>query len=443
MKFFYTAIFTIALPILAIRSWLVNRRSVAAGSRWLERLGFYGERQSANDNSSSKVVWIHAVSVGETVAAVPLVRELLADSLNVDVVLTTTTVTGYQSVKRLLGETVTHVYCPYDLPFAVSRFVNFFRPQLLVLLETELWPSTLAICAERDIPALLVNARLSERSLRKYRWVGNVMKETVRRISIIAAQSEEDAERFALLGAKKDNLVVTGNLKFDHKAPSSIIEQGASLRRRLGDGRRIFILASTRTGEEKVLIEAIRPLQRLIPDILMVVAPRHPERFGEVSNLFEDNGFKVIRHSDSSNSDQNFDVYVVDSMGELPQFYAASDVAFVGGSLLPYGGHNVLEPAALGIPVLTGPNTYNFAGVCKMLEKSGALAVVETTTQLVERAAKLLLDGNERDRVGMISKDLVQAHGGATKKTFMIISEYLQSNSKVYAQSENRSSSIC
>lgn len=408
----YTALFALSLPLFALRLLYRARVNPAYLVRWHERFGVYRRPPPASDS-----LWLHAVSVGESMAAVPLIRALHDAWPELALIVTTTTPTGAATIERMLGDIVQHVYFPYDLPAIVRRFVRHFRPRLLVTLETELWPNTFACCRAHGIPVVVANARLSARSSSRYRRLGSLARELLGSIDFIAAQGADDAARFIALGAASERVEVYGSLKFDVQLPASVREEAEALRRELGVNRPTLMAGSTRPGEEAILLEALRLLRMRLPHTLLVIAPRHPERSAEVAALCAAAGYTVARRSVAATAGLPADVFLVDGMGELPKFYRAADVAFVGGSLLPYGGHNVLEPASLGVPVLVGPHTYNFSEICQLLAASGALGVVADARSLAERAALWLGDSNERDRLSAIARDIVHSHRGATQRT--------------------------
>ncbi len=404
------------MPALLVRLLWRARRNPAHWRNWHERLGIY--RRSA---PTPPTIWVHAVSVGESMAAVPLIRALREREGTPPIVVTTTTATGAETIARVLGDSVTHAYFPYDVPPAPERFLQRFQPRLLIILETELWPNVLAACRRRDIPVMVANARLSQRSLQAYLKLAPLSRELVRALTCIAAQTAADGERFRRLGAAPDRISITGSLKFDLDLPASLLEQAEALRRSLGVNRPVLMLGSTREGEEAILLEACRTLREEFTHLLVVLAPRHPERFAQARELAVDAGFEVVTYSSGRPCTPTTGVYLLDVMGELPRFYAAADIAFVGGSLLDYGGHNVLEPAALGTPVLTGPHVFNFAEICRLLAAGGALHMVADGAELVAAAARWLRDSNERDAVGRTGRDIVLRHRGATRTTLRLI----------------------
>ncbi|MGR8918715.1 MAG: lipid IV(A) 3-deoxy-D-manno-octulosonic acid transferase [Gammaproteobacteria bacterium] len=406
--------------MLLLRVLWRSRHDPRHRQRMGERLGLFGAPAPAPG-----AIWGHAVSVGESMAAVPLVSELRARFPQLPVVVTTTTLTGADMVARRLGSGVTHRYFPYDLPFIVRRFLDHVAPRMLIVLETELWPHVIEQSRRRGIPVALVNARLSQRSLDNYRRVRPLSAWLVGMLDCVVAQSGADAARFRQLGVSEDRTSVSGSLKFDIDLPPSLLEQGEALRRALGASRPVLMLGSTREGEEAILLPALRALRQRYADLLVVIAPRHPERFREVRELFRDAGFAVASHSAGETCGPDTTVYLLDTMGDMVRFYAAADIAFVGGSLLPYGGHNVLEPAALATPVLSGPHTFNFAEISELLEAAGALEIVDGADGLVRQASRWLDDSNERDRVGRLGQALVARHGGATARTLERIAPFL------------------
>jgi 3-deoxy-D-manno-octulosonic-acid transferase len=371
-------------------------------------------------------LWIHAVSVGEAQAAAPIVQALATAHPELPIVVTTTTPTGRDRVALALGTQVIHRYMPYDLPAAVARFLSRIRPRMLVVMETELWPNLLAACEQRDVPVLIANMRLSARSARGYHRFAALTHEMLNRIDAIAAQSQEDATRILALGAPVECVRVTGSVKFDLRIPASVREQGQALRRCFGTQRSVWIAASTHEGEETQVLEAFTRVLRQVPDCLLVLVPRHPERFQAVAALARRQGYAVALRTRGSAGLESADVFIGDTMGELPLFFAASDVAFVGGSLVPVGGHNVLEPAALGLPVLVGRHVFNFAGITRALLETGACWQVDAAAELGERVAQLLADGNLRHNMGDAGRAVVEKNRGALQRVTAFIDEQLE-----------------
>ncbi|HYQ72215.1 MAG TPA: lipid IV(A) 3-deoxy-D-manno-octulosonic acid transferase, partial [Gammaproteobacteria bacterium] len=366
MRILYSLLLYLLTPLVLLRLAWRGLRAPAYWRRWPERFGFIepplGER----------VIWIHAVSVGEVLAAVPLVRALLEKYPAYSLLVTTVTPTGSAQVAALFGSELAHVYAPYDLPGAVRRFFHRVRPQLAIIMETEIWPNLFHACETRQVPLLLVNARLSARSLAGYLRVKPLVTQTLARLTGMAAQGETDAARFEQLGAPRARITVSGNLKFEQRIPHSLRERAEALRRDWGADRPVWVAASTHQGEDELLLDVHNKLRKRYADCLLVLVPRHPERFQLVAQLCRQRGLETVLRSERRPCTADTAVFVGDSMGELLLFLAAADVAFVGGSLVPHGGHNLLEPAALGLPVVTGPHVFNFTEICKLLLQAGA-----------------------------------------------------------------------
>ncbi len=416
----YTLILCMLMPVVVGRLIWRGWRNREYWRRWGERFGRF---PSPEMNSP---IWIHAVSVGEVRAAQPLVREIKQRWPAIPLLVTTTTPTGSEQVKALFGESVLHTYLPYDLPGPVKRFLDGAQPRLALIMETELWPNLFHGCASRKIPIIIANARLSARSLRGYRRVSSLIRETLRSIYLVAAQGEQDAERFRQLGMEADRIRVTGSMKFDQPLPEGLQERAGELRRRLGEKRMLWIAASTHQGEEEQILDAFRQVRREHPDCLLMLVPRHPERFGRVAELCSRTGFRVVRRSSGRPCDQDVDIFLGDTMGELMLFYAASDVAFVGGSLVPTGGHNMLEPAALGKPVIAGPHLFNFTEIAAAMERAGALCRVADGAELAEVTSRLLSSPEERAGMGEAGRRLVQQNRGALQRVLDLVRPCLE-----------------
>jgi 3-deoxy-D-manno-octulosonic-acid transferase len=419
LRLLYTLLLYLLSPVVLLRLAWRGLRAPAYLRRWPERFGFIepplGER----------VIWIHAVSVGEVQAAEPLVRALLERFAEYSILLTTVTPTGSARVTELFGDEVAHVYAPYDLPDAVARFFDRVRPRLAVIMETELWPNLFHACHARQIPLLLVNARLSQRSLIGYRRVHRLVRSVLGRITRIAAQGEADAARFIELGAQPRQVTVTGNLKFEQRIAPSLLERAAALRRDWGSARPVWIAASTHEGEDALVLDVFGQLRNSLPDCLLVIVPRHPERFAAVAELCRRRGFQVRLRSEHQPCSEAIQVFVGDSMGELPLFYAASDVAFVGGSLVRHGGHNLLEPAALGVPVVTGPHVFNFTEIMRLLSVAGACRKVESVAGLERVVREWLQDANARHAAGERGREVIGKNRGALAAVLGMIESQL------------------
>lgn len=417
MRTLYSAALYLLAPLVFLRLAWRSLRAPDYRRRWSERLAMYGADMPRADNS----LWLHAVSVGEVQAAVPLVRALLERYPDMPLVLTTTTPTGSRRVQDLFGSSVLHVYVPYDLPGAVGRFLQRFRPRLAVIMETELWPNLFAACDKAGVPLLVANARLSMRSARGYSKVRPLIRATLGHVTRLAAQGDADGRRFRILGLPPERLQITGSIKFEQRLPASLREQAEVLRGMLGRDRPVWIAASTHEGEDEQVLDAFQQVLRQLPDTLLVLVPRHPERFGRVAALCRKRGFAIALRSANETCDQQTQVYVGDTLGELPLLYSACDVAFVGGSLMPVGGHNLLEPAALGLPILTGPQVFNFTEISTMLVSVGAAKQIQDSADLAGRLTELLQDANLRHAMGEQGKRLVEANRGALERLLEII----------------------
>ncbi|MCX8018235.1 MAG: lipid IV(A) 3-deoxy-D-manno-octulosonic acid transferase [Rhodocyclaceae bacterium] len=378
-----------------------------------------GERQGWGQPPPA-AIWIHAVSVGETRAALPLVAALRERYPEHRLLFTHMTPTGRATSRELFGEAVERVYLPYDTPWAMRRFLRHFRPSIGIVMETELWPNLVAACREERVPLLLVNARLSERSARRYAHFPRLTRTVLQGLSAIAAQSAEDAGRLSALGAPR--IEVCGNLKFDIAPPRQRID----FRPRLG-ARPVFLCASTREGEEAQILAAWLEVGagQTAGGALLVIVPRHPQRFDEVARLIAARGLKMQRRSDEQPVSASTQVWLGDSLGELFAYYAAADVAFVGGSLGDYGCQNLIEPCALGVPVLIGPSTYNFAAAAREALAAGAAQQVKDAPALIAAALALLADQERRRAMGAAGRAFAAQQRGATARTLELIERFI------------------
>jgi len=367
LRYIYSTFLYLLTPFVLLRLCWLGLKNADYWRRWPERFGYISFPAEGRN-----IIWIHAVSVGEVQAATPLVSGLISKYPDYQILITTVTPTGSEMVKRRFSDTVLHYYLPYDLPNVISRFIGMIRPSIFIVLETELWPNLYWQCNHLGIPIVLVNARMTPRSFSGYKKLGTLSKQMLLNINLIAAQASEDGNRFISLGADPARVTVTGNIKFDVNVPHSIVEEAQSLRRYFSENRSIWIAASTHEGEEQLILSAHRQILESHKDCLLIIAPRHPVRFEKVAELCVKNGFQIIRKSEMKECGIKVQVYLLDTLGDLPVHYAASDLAFVGGSLLPFGGHNVLEPASIGIPVITGKHTQNFSEINELLLEKGA-----------------------------------------------------------------------
>lgn len=407
------------LSILALMPWAVLHLLWRA-RRQPEYLRHWGERfgRLPAATSAAPTIWIHAVSVGETRAAQPLVKALREHYPGYRILLTHMTPTGRATSKALFGDEVDRVYLPYDLPWAVKAFLTRYRPALGLIMETELWPNLIAACNRRRVPLLLVNGRLSARSARRYARFPKLSRQALRGLAAIAAQGEEDAARLQNLGAGP--VAVLGNMKFDVTPPEHQLALGLRFRQWQG-ARPVFLCASTREGEEALILSA---WPRNTPALLVIV-PRHPQRFAEVETLAADMGFSVSRRSSDMPIASSIQVWIGDSMGEMFGYYAAADAAFIGGSLLDFGAQNLIEPAAVGVPVLIGPSTYNFAEVAREAIAAGAARQVANAGEMVDAALGLLEDEAQRRLAGEAGRAFTARHRGATRRTLELVETFL------------------
>jgi 3-deoxy-D-manno-octulosonic-acid transferase len=418
-RYLYTLLYTLLLPIFVARLWWRGRVNPGYRQRISERFGIIPHRPAANG------LWIHAVSVGETLAAAPLVRRFMLQHPNVPVIVTTTTPTGSEQVKRLFGESVFHMYLPYDVPLFLTRFINKLRPGLLIIMETELWPNLLASCAKHRVPVMLANARLSEKSAQGYQKFSKLTGPMLSQLSLVAAQNADDGQRFLALGLAENKLDVTGSIKFDVTVPAGISAKGAELRRQWGSERRVLALASSHPGEDERLLDLYPQLLKACPDLLLMLIPRHPERFEAVTNAVRSRGLRVQRRSNGP-ATKTTQVYVADSMGEMLQLLAAADVVLMGGSLIERGGHNPIEPAALGKATLIGPNYTNFAAIVDTLVEAEALAVVDADDGLLAGLQTFLADPERCAAMGRNAQQTVDANRGAVEHLSDIAAGFLR-----------------
>lgn len=412
MRILYTLLLRLATPFVLLRLWWRARRQPAYLQHVRERFGYYLNNHTA---TLGPLIWVHAVSVGETRATEPLVRALRERYSDHRILLTNMTPTGRAASVDLYGDGVVRAYLPYDFPGAVARFLEHYQPCVGVLMETEIWPNLVRACKTRGTPLYLVNARLSEKSFAGYQRVGTLTTQTLRDFTAIAAQSTNDARRFEALGAR--NVAITGNLKFDVDPPHAQRTAGAQLRHDFGV-RRVLLAASTRDGEELLLLN-----QKLheIPGSLLMIVPRHPQRFGEVAALLDQHGIAYQRRSDQAPLRSETRVLLGDSMGEMPTYYAACDVAFIGGSLLPFGGQNLIEACALGKPVLIGPHTHNFTEATEQAVTAGAALRVMDAADLQRKAVALLDNPKVTERMSAAALIFSQAHRGAAQRLLDLI----------------------
>lgn len=422
MRYLYTFLFYLALPFLFIRLLWRSRRAPEYRKRWAERLGF-------TPHHLEKSIWVHAVSVGETIAAVPLIKALKANYPQVPIVVTNMTPTGAARVKAAFGDSVLQTYIPYDSPDAMARFFSRIKPLVAVIMETELWPNLFAGCKKQKIPMVITNARLSAKSAKGYEAIGSLTREMLTGVNILASQGIADADRFVKLGMPKEKVVVTGNLKFDLELPSDLTAKSAALKTQLGENRLIWVAASTHPTEEEIVLSAHKKIREKHPQALLILVPRHPDRFDSVAELVAQQGFKIARRSRNEMCAPETEVFLGDTMGELLLMYSACDVAFVAGSFAKIGGHNMLEAAALDKPIVMGPQLYNFAEISEKLLSAQGMIKVQNGDELAETISRLFADENYRKQTGNHALSVVEANRGALKKQLELIHSVILNSS--------------
>lgn len=412
----YSLLFYLALPLIALRLWWRGRKAPAYRKRVSERfaLGLPKFRQGG--------IWLHAVSVGESIAAAPVVRALQERYPDLPITITCMTPTGSERIRAMFGDSVQHCYLPYDLPCRARKFLHVLQPRLAVVMETELWPNHIHQCARMGIPVVLANARLSERSARGYGRFPKLVGPMLAQLAGIAVQTQAEAGRFLALGARPEAVQVTGSIKFDLKIDPQLLVQAAQLKQGWSNPQRpVWIAASTHEGEDLPILQAHRHLLADYPDALLILVPRHPERFAAVKLLCEQQGMNVVQRSTGAAIEAGHQVLLGDTMGEMLQLLALSGVAFVGGSLVPHGGHNVLEPAALGKPVLSGPHYFNFLDIVGQMRDASALREVNTADELAAVVAGLWADPNDYQAMQLAGQQVLKANQGALERLLQVI----------------------
>ncbi|QAV23151.1 lipid IV(A) 3-deoxy-D-manno-octulosonic acid transferase [Proteus hauseri] len=415
----YQVLLYLIQPLIWLRLLLRSRKAPAYRKRWAERYGFCKGKVAAHG------ILLHSVSVGETLAAVPLVRALRHHYPDLPITVTTMTPTGSERVRSAFGDDVYHVYLPYDLPGSVNRFLRTVDPKLVIIMETELWPNLISQLHQRKIPLIIANARLSERSAAGYQKLGSFVKNMLRKITLIAAQNQEDGERFIELGLKRSHLHVTGSLKFDISVTPELAARAVALRRQWAAHRPVWIATSTHEGEETIILETHKKLLSQFPQLLLILVPRHPERFPKAEQLTRDAGLKYTLRSADTIPDAQTQVVIGNTMGELMLLYGIADLAFVGGSLVERGGHNPLEAAAHAIPVLMGPYTFNFKNICAKLDQAEGLITVTDSESMATAIASLLNDEDYRRYYGRHAVEVLHENQGALLRLLTLLSPYL------------------
>ncbi|WP_193016667.1 lipid IV(A) 3-deoxy-D-manno-octulosonic acid transferase [Proteus sp. FME41] len=415
----YQVLLYLIQPLIWLRLLLRSRKAPAYRKRWAERYGF------CKGKVVPQGILLHSVSVGETLAAVPLVRALRHHYPDLPITVTTMTPTGSERVRSAFGDDVYHVYLPYDLPGSVNRFLKTVDPKLVIIMETELWPNLISKLHQRKIPLIIANARLSERSAAGYQKLGNFVKTMLQKITLIAAQNQEDGERFIELGLKRSHLHVTGSLKFDISVTPELAARAVALRRQWAAHRPVWIATSTHEGEESIVLETHKKLLVPFPQLLLILVPRHPERFPKAEQLTREAGLKYTLRSTDTVPDAQTQVVIGDTMGELMLLYGIADLAFVGGSLVERGGHNPLEAAAHAIPVIMGPHTFNFKNICAKLDQAEGLITVTDSESMATAIASLLNDEDYRRYYGRHAVEVLHENQGALVRLLSLLSPYL------------------
>ena len=421
MRAFYTVVFYLCLPLVVIRLMWRARSAPAYAQRWSERFGFCSPRKD-----SRPAIWVHAVSVGESLAALPMIRQLQARYPDHQVMVTTTTPTGSERVVETLGDSVFHVYAPYDLPDCLNRFLRRTRPTIAIIMETELWPNTVAACRKHDIPVVVANARLSEKSARGYQRLSAIAKPMLATLSAVATQHQDDGARFVSLGLPSASLTVTGNIKFDLTLSQSDETRAREFRQRWlsNSDRQVLLAASTHAGEDELLLAALTLIQKQNPDILLVLVPRHPERFEAVFQL-ANTSFVTQKHSEAQTLRPDVQVLIGNTMGEMMPLLGASDLVFMGGTWVDNGGHNFIEPAAWAKPMFSGSSLFNFAEVSRLLIEAEALEIVETPEALSASILSALEHSSQMTQMGQSAKRVAEENRGALERLLKVIDTQL------------------
>jgi len=421
-RLLYSTLFYAFLPLILVRLLFRATSTRAYARRWSERFGFVPHRKAGKN-----YIWLHAASVGETLAAVPLVKALQAKYPDYRLMVTCMTPTGSERIKAAFGDSAAHCYAPYDTPDALMRFLNRIKPKILIIMETELWPNTIAACHRRNIPVVLANARLSQKSALGYSRVKPLVKPMLESMTAVVAQHHDDGARFIDLGLPDSVLSISGNIKFDLTldAPLKQYAQQLGTQWRGAEGRLIWLAASTHRGEDEIILQAMSQIKAgmEVPPLLVLV-PRHPERFDQVAELCTSAGYTLARHS-KADATAGVDILLGDTMGELMAFYGACDIAFVGGSLVPTGGHNMIEPAAWGVPILTGPHLFNFAEASRLLLEAEAMQVCDNADSLAQHCIDLLNNQQQRQTMGDAGVNVAEDNRGALVRLLAVIANSL------------------
>ncbi len=416
----YTILFALCMPFVFLKLLWRGYKAPEYRARKLERFGFF---KAPNIKES---IWVHAVSVGEVLAAEPIIREIQKRYPDKRIVVTSMTPTSSALIHKLFGATVFHVYAPYDLPWLVDAFLRRVKPAFLIIMETELWPNMIHKTSRRNCPVVLANARLSERSARGYRRLKPAVGWMLNELCLVICQHQNDAQRFASLGIDQNKISVTGSVKYDLDIAQSHIKKGKEHRQALSDQQKVWIAASTHEGEDARLLNIHREIRQQFEDAVLILVPRHPERFESVYQLSLSQKFLTYKRSQCDFIPKDTEVFVVDAMGELLDFYAASDIAFIGGSLVEVGGHNPIEPGALGLPIIMGPYVFNFEAMCQQLASVGGLLLAEDDTSLLTYLLNLMADPEKAKQIGDAALEEINASKGAVLRVVDALSPLLE-----------------
>lgn len=411
--FIYNIFIIVALPFIYLRLFLRSFKNPGYKKRTLERLGIF------KSPKFKESIWVHSVSLGESVAAIPLIKLLMEKYPHTPIVVTTMTPTGSNKIKEALKDSVFHVYVPYDFTFAINNFIKKVKPKALVIMETELWPNILQTCYKKNIKIFLANARLSDKSRRNYQKIPSITKLMMNCLSLVFAQYENDAKNFLSLGLDKSKLIVTGNIKFDITLPSTKVKAGQTIKSKLNN-RFVIVAASTHHGEEKIILDVYNTLLKEYPTLLLVIVPRHPERFNEVEKLIKNYNFSCVTRTSNKDITDSTNVFLGNTVGELITFYAMSDIAFVGGSLVPIGGHNLLEPASLKIPTITGSYLHNFKTISELMNEEHAVIIVKEN-EIGATLTQLINNKKYRESLANNTQKFMAKNNGSLSKTIKSI----------------------
>jgi len=425
VRLLYTALFYAALPLILLRLLWKGRALPGYRSRISERFGFYTDQIGPID------IWFHAVSVGESEALFPIVKSLLARKADLKILVTSTTPTGSSRITSVLGDSVQHVYLPYDIPLAIKRFLRRFDPRIGVILETEIWPNLYLTMKEQGRELLIINGRLSDKSMRGYRKLGALARSCLEALTLVAAQTKDDAQRYIAVGANPNTVVALGNVKFDIVFDEALQAASRTIRHEILGNRFTWIAGSTHPGEDELILESYISARRRVIGLLLVLAPRHPERSDDIERLCESRGLRVARRSEKGSCGPETDVFLLDTIGELRTFYGASNIAFVAGSLVPHGGQNVLEPAVAGTPVVFGPYVHNFREITSKLLEAGGAIQIQNTLELTAIVEQLHKDIDLSETISQNARDYVERNRGAVQRiTDLLVSQIDNPSSK-------------